>query len=82
MKVKEEHYKHMEKKIKETLSQRNLISKEIIQDYNVKKIGKDYTKRAIWDICFASGLTSFICKELYSYCNDDHIFTALKRICV
>jgi hypothetical protein len=40
----------------------------------------DWEKRYRWDLCHASGLTSWICKELYPYANDSHIDTALKAI--
>ena len=40
----------------------------------------DWEKRYRWDLCHASGLTPWICKELYPYVNDTHIDTALKAI--
>lgn len=41
---------------------------------------KDIEKRLRWDCLYAAGLTPFICDNLYSYLNDDHIDTALKNI--
>jgi len=34
-----------------------------------------------FDIMYMAGLTKWICDNLYPYANDDHIATALKRIC-
>ena len=31
-----------------------------------------------WGLTFAAGLTPWICDNLYSYLNDDHIDTALR----
>jgi len=42
---------------------------------------KDLRKRFCFDILYGSGLTSFVCQELYPYLHDDHIYTALKAIC-
>ena len=33
-----------------------------------------------WDLTYAAGLTKWICDNLYSYLNDDHIDTALRKI--
>ena len=38
------------------------------------------TQRQRWDALYASGLSQWICDNIYSYANDDHIETALKRI--
>lgn len=35
-------------------------------------------KRIYWDFANAAGLNRFICDELYKYCNDEHVDTALK----
>ena len=36
--------------------------------------------RFCWDCVNAAGLTGWICSELYSYLNDEHIETALRSI--
>jgi len=41
---------------------------------------KDWQKRYRWDLCYASGLTPWICSTIYPYANDTHIDTALKAI--
>lgn len=40
----------------------------------------DWERRYRWDLLHASGLTPWICTELYPYANDAHIDTALKAI--
>lgn len=40
----------------------------------------DIDKRYRWDLHYAAGLTRFVCDNLYSYVNDTHIDTALRRI--
>lgn len=35
-------------------------------------------KRIYWDFANAAGLNKFICDTLYTYCDDNHIDTALK----
>jgi hypothetical protein len=36
--------------------------------------------RYAWDLARAAGLIRFFCDSLYSYCDDTHINTALRRI--
>ena len=33
-----------------------------------------------WDLLYNAGLSSWVCDNLYSYLNDQHIDTALKNI--
>lgn len=80
MKIKQEHYNFLKEKMKVTLHSKGLTGKQIINDYIIKKIGNDHTKRACFDVLYASNLSNFICKELYSYMNDDHIYSAIKKI--
>jgi len=41
---------------------------------------KDVDKRVRWDALNAVGGTKFICENLYSYLNNDHIDSALRAI--
>ena len=41
---------------------------------------KDVEKRLRWDVLYLSGLSYWICDNLYSYLSDDHIDTALRAI--
>lgn len=46
-----------------------------------RKMYKGQTdKRYRWDLTYAAKLTQFICTTLYTYMNDDHIDTALRKI--
>jgi hypothetical protein len=37
-------------------------------------------KRWRWDLMYMAGLSSWVCSNVYSYANDDHIDTALRHI--
>jgi len=37
-------------------------------------------KRFVWDLYYTSGLTGFTCDVLYKYMNDNHLYSALRRI--
>jgi len=41
---------------------------------------KNADKRLRWDLLFKAGLTRWICDNLYSYCDDTHIDTALRTM--
>jgi hypothetical protein len=41
---------------------------------------KDVEKRLRWDLLYLSGLSKWICDNLYTYLNDEHIDTALRAI--
>ena len=47
---------------------------------NAAKV-KDLQIRFCFDISHFCGLTKYFCKEIYSYADDNHIYTALKKIC-
>ena len=91
MKIKLIHYETMDKMIWDYLynlidnDQRFDTMQDIIdfyengQFYNADKT-KDLQKRFCFDVWKASGGTKFACDTLYEYLNDDHIFTALKKI--
>tara|TARA_R110002096_G_scaffold18884_8_gene63728 strand:+ start:249 stop:527 length:279 start_codon:yes stop_codon:yes gene_type:complete len=42
---------------------------------------KDVQRRFCSDILFGAGISSWVSKSLYSYLDDDHIYTALKTMC-
>ena len=42
---------------------------------------QDLQKRLCHDILFATGLTTWICVNIYIYANDNHIYSFLKTIC-
>ena len=76
MKMKLEHYDFMKDAM-----QRNA---EYIPQYRAHIIAegkaKDVEKRLRWDLVYLSGLSHWICDNLYSYLDDTHIDTALRYI--
>ncbi len=85
MKIKTEHYQQLEKAINETLAIHNKDNALVLayqngEFHNSDKV-KDLQKRFCYDVLYGSGLSSFVCNTLYTYLNDDHIYTALKKIC-
>ena len=75
MKMTAEHFDIIAKRIKETFPAPALAS--IYVDY--KKQGLS-DMRFRWDLLHAAVSSSFICSDLYSYLNDGHIDTALRKI--
>ena len=76
MKITAEHYAHMKAAIDplaETIAERRAA---IIAEGKAQ----DVEKRLRWDLSYASGLTPWICDNLYTYCTDDHVDTALRSI--
>lgn len=77
MKIKPEHLAHMRKEISAISDERiSAMRDAIAADGRVK----DKAMRLRWDASYRAGLTAWICREVYSYANDDHIDTALRKI--
>ncbi len=73
MKIRPEHYSKMKSDIMAVLS---TIEQQRIAECRAALS----EKRFRWDLMYAAKLTPFICSELYSYMNDEHIDTALRSI--
>lgn len=71
MKIKPEHLEHIRQAIK-----------PFNNDFHRSryKAAGHSDKRYRWDLAYYSGLTQFICETLYTYLNDDHIDTALRKL--
>jgi hypothetical protein len=85
MKITSAHYSILENAINEVLDIDN-SNGELVADYETGSFPnsdktKDIQKRFCFDLLYGAGLTSFVCKELYQYLDDTHIYTALKSIC-
>jgi hypothetical protein len=81
MKVKPEHYAEMKTAIAaklETFGIENVRQYKEALKHNPKV--RYPNMRFRWDLCNAAGLTPYLCAELYPYCHDDHIDTALRHI--
>lgn len=76
MKMKPEHYFHI----------RNCFEKsahwipEIRASIAIENKAKDHAKRLRWDMLYIAIGSRWICDNLYSYLDDDHIDTALRAI--
>jgi len=82
MKIKPEHLEH----IKEVTSKFLHDNPRMVTDYengrfDRSRLVKDLQQRFCFDLLHFSGLTKWVCAELYSYVGDDHIYTALKSVC-
>lgn len=82
MRIKPEHFEHMKREIDRVIA----ANPSIVQDYargNFPRSDRtrDLQKRFCWDLLYTAGLLSFVCKTLYTYMHDEHIYTALLRIC-
>lgn len=76
MKMTNEDYQLMRVTINQKYDDLKLASYDNFMAY----LAANNDKRIAWDLSRASGLTSFICDNLYKYLNDSHIETALLKI--
>jgi hypothetical protein len=76
MKMKKEHYDFVEEKMKPLMEKVNNHRKFLV----VEGKAKDVEMRLRWDVFSTAGLTNYVCEVLYSYLDDSHIDTALKKI--
>lgn len=85
MKIKSEHYEYLDTQIARLLDAHG--RKKVIDAYetgnflNSDRV-QDLQKRFCFDLLYAIPDGSrWVCDNLYSYMNDDNIYTALKKIC-
>ena len=85
MKITAEHFDHMKTEINkyvETVGGWDvLVKKYETGNFERSKSVQDLQKRFCWDIGFASRLCGYFCDVIYPYANDEHILTALRKIC-
>ncbi len=82
MKIIPKDYAYLERKINEILAK----YPNLVDDYEHGRFArsdkvKDLQRRFCFDLTYGAGLTQFIVGTLYTYLNDDHLYTALRRIC-
>lgn len=77
MKIQPAHYEHMKAAIAALPVEGMRAHKLMLAS---DKRVKDLEKRFRWDLSYAAKLTPFICSDVYSYANDDHVDTALRAI--
>ena len=80
MKMKPEHYKHVESEIIRFLDTEEPRLPGHIAHVICEGKYKDLKKRIRWDIFYAAHLSKYACKYLYSYLDDAHIDTALRTV--
>jgi hypothetical protein len=76
MKMTQQHYTHLLESLRPLSDSYPAMLVNAQQDSRTK----DPLKRARWDLLYKAGLSKWICDNLYSYLNDEHIDTALRRI--
>lgn len=85
MKIKPDHFEHLKKAVSETLAIHNangeLVAAYERGEFHNSDKTQDLQKRFCFDVLYGAGLTKFVCDTLYSYLNDEHIYTALRAIC-
>ena len=85
MKIKDDDFKQLELLRDNFLQKHNLTLEKAykialpVMDEDIAKI-KDIGVYTRWTLSNYSKTTKFICDNLYSYLNDEHINTALKKI--
>jgi len=78
MKITQPHYQHMKAAIAAIATPSKVAAhRQFI--LNEGK-AKDVEKRLRWDMSYYSGLTPYICDNVYSYADDTHVDTALRQI--
>lgn len=84
MKIKPKHFDHMKDKINQVIENSGGVE-FVVNKYenglfpNAQKV-KDLQCRFCFDLLYAAGLTRFVIDEIYTYANDKHLLTALKKI--
>jgi hypothetical protein len=76
MKITPAHYAHMKQAMSAVADRIPAIRDAIAADPRVR----DADKRLRWDLFNDAGLTRWLCDNVYSYANDDHVDTALRAI--
>jgi hypothetical protein len=77
MKITAEHYSYLLSEIDTLLDIHKTDIDTVKADYKSKGLSME---RMRWDLIYYAKLTPWICANLYSYLNDEHIDTALRRI--
>lgn len=84
MKIKPAHFDKIKEMIEALLSKHGrdqIILKYETGDFPRSEKVKDLQTRFNFDLYHFSGALGAVASEVYEYANDEHIATALKRIC-
>jgi hypothetical protein len=83
MKIQQNDFEYLQSKIFAKVEELGL---EKVLDHYIKLTTweipavKEPEKRFRWDLFHVAGLNNYACDTLYTYLNDDHIDTALRKI--
>ena len=81
MKIKQEHFEYLKNEIESALEKYpNLVQEYETGNFPRSESTKNLQQRFCFDLAYGAGLDRCISENLYPYMNDDHLFTALKRI--
>jgi len=72
MKMKNEHYQVI-------FDAFSALNREKVQAHKALELGINKKRRFIFDLLYMAQLSAFISSALYSYLNDDNIYTAAKH---
>jgi hypothetical protein len=82
VKVKPEHFAHMQREIQRVLSKYpNVVEAYERGNFPRADRVRDLQKRFCFDLLYAAGLLPFVVEHVYTYANDEHVYTALRRMC-
>lgn len=76
MKIKSEHYEFLRDNIGAIIQHLPAVRAIAAADGRTK----DIERRTRWDMLAKANLSPWICKNIYSYADDNHLDTALKKI--
>ena len=86
MKISLKHREHMRESIDYYFDnleggREGLVEKYETGNFQNAHLTKNLQKRFCFDVLHNAGLTGFVCAEIYTYANDEHIFAVLRKIC-
>lgn len=76
MRMSQDHYGYIYNAIKQNRKDISLYKESLKKEASVKNI----EARLRWDLLYIWVGSRWVCDNLYTYLNDDHIDTALRRI--
>lgn len=82
MKITTEHYNHIKQEIDKLLAANpEAVARYERGEFPRSEKTQDLQRRFCFDVMYAAGLNKWVCDNIYSYANDDHIYTALRKAC-
>lgn len=78
MKMKQQHYEYIKSKMADCIGKNHYTG--IVNNAKSDSRVKDLNTRIAWDCLHTCNISAWICDNLYSYLDDNHINTAVKRI--